>query len=85
MAGKISLNEEELQSVFGGANMSVASNSDGVVRTGPGLGFGQTAVLSSGTMVCTTGNTTSNGIDGYTWFEIASLVWGWVTGTSIGF
>ncbi len=85
MAGKSVLNEDELQSVSGGANMSITSQSGGVVRSGAGLNYGQVAVLSKGTSVVTTGNTGSNGIDGYTWFEISSPVWGWIAGINIGF
>ncbi len=85
MAGKSILNEDELQSVSGGANMSITSKSGGVVRSGAGLGYGQVTVLPKGSMVCTTGNTQSNGMDGYTWFEISSPVWGWIAGINIGF
>ncbi len=84
---KINLNEDELQNVSGGVTRTVDTKQpvDAVVRSGPGLNYPQTASLKSGTQVNTTGNTSVNGYDGRTWYEINYPLYGWMSGELLGY
>ncbi len=87
MAEKKSLNEAELNDVSGGVSRTVNTNMamDAVVRSGPGFNYPQVASLKNGTQVNTTGNTSSNGMDGKVWYEINYPVYGWMAGTLLGY
>ena len=87
MEDKKALNSEEMNGVSGGILREVNTHQtvDAVVRSGPGLMYGQIGSLKNGTQVNTTGNTSYNPMDGRTWYEINYPLYGWMAGSLLGY
>lgn len=90
MTGNESLNQltdEELDHINGGAVRYVYNSaiSSSVVRSGPGITYGQIGSLNNGVKVHTTGMTHYNPQDGRTWYEIDFPLYGWIAGSLLGY
>ena len=84
---KKNLSSEEMGGVSGGVMRTVDTKRpvDAVVRSGPGIQYGQIGSLVNGTQVNTTGNTSYNAMDGRTWYEINYPIYGWMAGSLLGY
>ena len=88
MEEKKVLNSEELNGVSGGVMRTVDTRRpgvDAVVRSGPGMTYGQVGSIVSHTQVNVTGNSSFNQMDGRTWFEINYPIYGWMAGSLLGY
>ncbi|HCI73960.1 MAG TPA: hypothetical protein DHV42_05400 [Lachnospiraceae bacterium] len=84
---KKALSNEEMSGVNGGVSRIVDTKQpiDAVVRSGPGITYPQIGSLKNGTQVNTTGNVSYNPQDGRSWHEINYPMYGWMSGTLLGF
>ena len=77
------LSMEEMEKITGGSAKTIRTR-QAIVRSGPGLEYGQTASLSCGTVVNFTGTISYNEDELRTWYLINSPVYGWVTRNDLG-
>ena len=87
MTEKKNLTGKELDGISGGVMRTVNTGMalDAVVRSGPGMQYGQIGSLKNQTQVNTTGNTSYNPTDGRTWYEINYPMYGWMAGSLLGY
>ena len=87
MEEKKTLSGEEMNGVSGGVMRTVDTGMDldAVVRSGPGMQYGQIGALKNETQVNTTGIASYNAIDGRTWYEINYPMYGWMAGSLLGY
>ena len=87
MTEKKNLTGKELDGISGGVMRTVNTGMamDAVVRSGPGMQYGQIGSLKNQTQVNTTGNTSYNSMDGRTWYEINYPMYGWMAGSLLGY
>ncbi len=81
------LDNSDMEKVSGGLTRNVATGADvdGIVRSGPGMEYGEIGLVANHSEVRTTGNIMYNERDGKNWYEIDYPVFGWMAGDLLGF